>query len=208
MRAGPAPFVRHDTLLVMRFLSRGFTLVELMIVISIMSILAAIVYSNVGATSPKARDAERQADLRNLQTAIEQYKQKNRRYPEAGCSVAAGNIASESDCSAYVSDLAPQFITVLPKDTKRGVAEGYAYVTNGEGTSYKVMALGSVESEVVTAAHPFKRCENSGVGICTSSGVCAPTTAGYQSTYALWGGFADGVDDADVKSNTADVICK
>ncbi len=178
-----------------------------MVVISIVGVLAAIVYANVGAAGPKARDAERQADIRNIQTAIEQYKQKNGRYP-AMTTTGGDGISTELENSNYIAGLAPEFITVLPKDTRRGTGGGYAYVTNTDGTSYKVMALGTVESETVTASHPFKRCENSGVGICGSSGVCSPSNVGYQTTYALWGGFADGDDDAEVKLNTADVICK
>jgi type II secretion system protein G len=192
----------------MRLISRGFTLIELMVVVAIIAILATIVYANVGGASPKARDAERQADLRNLQTAIEQYKNKNGRYPSMGCAPGSDQISSESDCATYVAALSPEFITVLPKDTKRDTNEGYAYVTNTDGTSYKVMALNSVESETVTANHPFKRCENSGAGICGTSGVCAPSNSSYQKTYALWGGFADGADDAAVKTATAQVICK
>ena len=198
----------HGTLLLMRLIARGFTLVELMVTVSIIGILAAIVYANVGAASPKARDAERQADIRNIQTAVEQYKQKNGRYPAMGCTPGSDQISSESDCANYVASLAPEFITVLPKDTRRGTGEGYAYVTNSDGTSYKVLALGTVESEAVTASHPFKRCENSGVGICSNSGVCSPSNSEYQTTYAVWGGFADGANDTEVKNNTADVICK
>ena len=200
--------LRRGTLTIMRLLTRGFTLVELMVVVTIMAILAAIVYANIGAASPKARDAERQADIRNLQTAIEQFKLKNGRYPAMGCTPGADQISGENDCSAYVAGLAPDYITVLPKDTKRGTAVGYAYVTNTEGSSYKVMAVGTVESETVTNTNPFKRCENSGVGICTTTGVCAPASVEYGRTYALWGGFADGVDDTAVKAATALVICK
>jgi type II secretion system protein G len=193
----------------MKFFARGFTLVELMVVVAIMAILAAIVYSNIGGASPKARDAERQADIRNLQTAIEQYKLKNGRYPAMGCTPGGDQISAEDDCITYVADLAPAFITVLPKDTKRGTAPGYSYVTNTDGTSYKVMAQGTVESETVTSAHSFKRCENSGVGICTATiEVCSPSNASYQNTYAVWGGFADGSDDDAVKTATALVICK
>ncbi len=192
----------------MRFFNRGFTLIELMVTISVIGILSAVVYANVGKANPKARDTDRQADIRSLQIAIDQYKSKNGRYPSMGCTPGADLVSAENDCSTYILDLAPEYIPALPRDNKRGTDPGYAYVTNTNGTSYKIMALGTVESEVVTASHPFRRCENSGVGICAATGVCASASAGYQNTYALWGGFADGADDAAVKVATALVICK
>lgn len=189
----------------MRLISRGFTLVELMVVVSIIGVLAAIVYANVGAASPKARDAERQADIRNLQTAIEQYKQKNGRYPAMGCVPGGDQISSESDCATYVASLSPQFITVLPKDTRRGTNPGYSYVTNTDGTSYKVMAVGTVESETVTSAHPMKSCDTT-ADICNGS--CGIGATLQSRSYGLWGGYADGANDAAVKTATALVICK
>ena len=201
------PVLGHGTLVSMRRLLRGFTLVELLVTITVISILAVIVYANVGKANPKARDVDRQADLRNLQTAIEQYKQKNGRYPVMGYTT-GGGISSEADGPTYIEGLAPEFISVLPKDTTRvNPVLGYSYVTNTDGTSYKVMAVGTVESETVTNAHPMKRCDTSGVGICTTTGVCSTSDATYQKTYALWGGFADGATEALVKSNTAAVIC-
>ena len=197
--------LRHGTLLVMRLISQGFSLIELMVVISIIAILSAIVYSSLGAASPKARDVERQADVRNLQIAIEQYKQKNGRYPAMGCSPGADQISSESDCSSYIADLAPQHITVLPKDSKRDINPGYAYVTNSDGTSYKVMALGTVESEVVTSSHPLKSCDTI-ADICNS--ICSMGADLQSRSYSLWGGYADGANDVDVKAATALVICK
>jgi type II secretion system protein G len=192
----------------MRLSSRGFTLIELMVVVVIMSILAAIVYSNLGAASPQARNAERQADLRNLQIAIEQYKQKNGRYPAMAYSSGDG-ISSEADGAVYITGLAPQFITVLPKDTRRGSNQGYAYTTNSEGTSYKVFALGTVESETVTSAHPMKSCDTT-ADICNGS--CSIGASLQSTSYALWGGYAPGAidpdDPAQIKTATAAVICK
>lgn len=191
----------------MRRTIMGFTIVELMVTISVISILAVIVYANVGQANPKARDIERQADLRNLQSAIEQYKRKVGRYPIMGYSGGDG-LSSEADGGTYITGLAPEYIPVLPKDTRRvNPTLGYSYVTNPDGTSYKIMAVGTVESEMVTNTHAMKRCETSGVGICGTTGVCSPGDATYQRTYALWGGFADGASDAAVRTATAAVIC-
>lgn len=61
--------------------SRGFTLVELLITISIISILSAVglvVYSSV---MKQGRDSKRQSDLRSIQSALEQYYADNFSYP-------------------------------------------------------------------------------------------------------------------------------
>jgi len=187
---------------------RGFTLVELLVTISVIGILSSIVYANLGGTSGTGHDAKRKSDLRNMQSAIEQYKNKKGVYPSEGCVVGSDGFSGENDCLAYISGLAPEFISVLPHDPKRLTNVGYAYTTNSAGTVYKLMAVGTVESETVTSDSEFKSCDTSGICPTSGSGVCSPSNSRYQKSYAVWGGYADGADDAAVKTNTAQVICK
>lgn len=186
----------------------GFTLIELLVTIAVIGILASIVYSNLSSTGGVGRDAKRKADLRNMQSAIEQYKNKKGVYPSEGCVVESDGFSGENDCLAYISGLAPEFISVLPHDPKRLTNVGYAYTTNSAGTVYKLMAVGTVESETVTSESEFKSCDTSGICTTSGSGVCSPSNSRYQKSYAVWGGYADGADDAAVKTNTAQVICK
>ncbi len=56
-------------------MQKGFSLIELLVVIGIISILSAIAVPNFMAARERARDATRKADLKAMQSAFELYKQ-------------------------------------------------------------------------------------------------------------------------------------
>lgn len=51
--------------------SRAFTLIELLVVIAIIGLLSSVALVSTGPTRAKARDARRQADIRQIATAME-----------------------------------------------------------------------------------------------------------------------------------------
>ena len=63
---------------------KGFTLIEMLIVISIIGILASIVLVGLGAFRARGRDTRRIADLRGNQGALELYYTKFQGYPAGG----------------------------------------------------------------------------------------------------------------------------
>lgn len=61
--------------------NRGFTIVELLIVIVVIGILAALVVTTYNGIQQKARDTERKTDINALHGQIEAYQAQNGKYP-------------------------------------------------------------------------------------------------------------------------------
>jgi len=60
---------------------QGFTIVELLIVIVVIGILAALVITTFNGIQQKGRDTERQTDIKALHGQLEAYYAQNGRYP-------------------------------------------------------------------------------------------------------------------------------
>lgn len=98
-----APNVKNSAL------TKGFTIVELLIVIVVIGILAALVLNAFGNVQAKARDTQRQTDVRSLATALEVYYNNNGQYPSTVILGTAAGQLSGVDAGAI---LAPNNKTV------------------------------------------------------------------------------------------------
>ena len=66
-----------------RRLSAGFTLIELMVVLVIIGVLAALIVPNVLERADDARATAAKTDVNNLMQALKLYRLDNQRYPTA-----------------------------------------------------------------------------------------------------------------------------
>lgn len=64
-----------------RKLTKGLTLIELIIVITIIAFLALLILFMTKKPLFKGNDARRKGDIKNLQTAVEEYQNDNNCYP-------------------------------------------------------------------------------------------------------------------------------
>jgi type II secretion system protein G len=66
---------------------KGFTLVELLVVVAILAILSVALLPSVLGYSDKARDARAAKDIRNFTTVVEAFAAANGNYPEASLDI-------------------------------------------------------------------------------------------------------------------------
>jgi prepilin-type N-terminal cleavage/methylation domain-containing protein len=195
-------------------LPRGFTLVEIIVVVAIITILATVVFMGYIQSTAQARDQMRQAQLEQLKSAIEAYREAYGMYPDLGCRAAGAtyydlaNVNADNvwvgpgpftvnwavSCPLYIDGLVPDFIASLPQDTRDQESNiGFIYAVNSSRTSYKLINYLSVETLTVTGYnHPFARCP----GPCINNSFCQNPTNLFdpslpvvqERAYAVYGG--------------------
>lgn len=105
----------------MKKTTRGFTIVELLIVIVVIAILAAISVVAYNGIQQRARDAQRENDIRTIVKALELYYIDNGMYPSSSCSSGcsintAWSTSVDPGWQSLINQLVPKYISSLPSD--------------------------------------------------------------------------------------------
>jgi general secretion pathway protein G len=84
----------------------GFTLIELVVVISILAILSGVLVPRVTNHLKTARDARRLADVKAVRVAIEQYRLEKGAYPAANANSSYGgwDVSNDGDFIRVLRD--------------------------------------------------------------------------------------------------------
>lgn len=124
---------------------QGFTLIELLVVVMVIGALSGVVVSliNSGGFRDKAKDAQRLADLKQIQTSLELYFADYRKYPDSGWVLLTG---SDSLSSALV----PNYINKMPTDPD-GTGTDSSPCGNPDGNRYNYTAVNNGAGYVLTA---------------------------------------------------------
>jgi len=116
----------------------GFTLIEIMVVIVILGILAAVVVPNIMSRPDEARIAKAKQDIRALSTALDLYKLDNYSYPttDQGIEALASKPTSAPEPKHYREE---GYLKKTPMDPWQNP---YQYLSPGEHGLIDVYSLG------------------------------------------------------------------
>lgn len=100
-------------------MKRGFTLIEILVTISIIGLLTMIGVTNFRVANQKARDGRRQGDLEQIRAALELYRTDEAEYP---VSITPGGPIQSSTGTIYMNE--------VPTDPLS--TQNYYYSSNGD----------------------------------------------------------------------------
>lgn len=113
----------------------GFTLIEMLVVISIIGILATLAFSSYSGAQKQTRDTQRKSDLNQYRNALENYAAANNGlYPLMTTPNTVDNICGTGKA------LDSKFIASCPDDPLSSEDEHYYYGSSSDQTRYVLYA--------------------------------------------------------------------
>lgn len=117
---------------------RGFTMIEVMVVVAIIGLLASVIFASLAYAGQRGRDAKRIQDIKQIQAALEIYASEHGgMYP----------LVSTSFVSSLESFLVPKYIIDLPEDPTRTGGNRYRYYTESASNANSYSIMVNLESD-------------------------------------------------------------
>lgn len=122
---------------------RGFTLIEIMVVVVILGILAALVAPNILGRAGEARITAAQSDINSIGNALDLYKLDNHTYPSTDQGLEA--LVRKPGGYPEPANWNPEgYLKTLPKDPW---GNDYQYLSPGNNRPYDLYSLGADKRE-------------------------------------------------------------
>lgn len=154
---------------------KAFSLIELMVTISIVAVMAAVGLVTFSTVQRTGRDAQRKSDLRMLQSAIQQFYADFNHYPNV-LTLTAG--APLNNCTGEgCSSVTKTYLSTTPRDPISGTTDPYCY------TSFQTSASGALSCAAANfgTCHYYELCAR----LENPSGTAATCTCDAQNNFRI-----------------------
>lgn len=131
---------------------RGFTMIELMVVISIIGLLSSVIISSVSVSRDKANVAQRLSSAKEVEKALEVYYSNTGSYPNTSgswsslCSTWGGD-------TNWIPGLTPTYLARLPRDPDTNGSNACCYMYRSNGTDFKLTIAYQCATKINTATY-------------------------------------------------------
>ena len=155
-------------------IKKGFTLVELMIVVAIIAILAAAIVIGYAHARTSSQVATSAANLKEISTALELYYSDNQAYPASAASISSATFGDSGDASGQT------YMPAAPKAP--GAVAAYELTTTGNGyvigdqNVYAAQDVKSVCPSATTASNYLVYSNTGGLGCNVTGASTQPAT--------------------------------
>lgn len=93
----------------------GFTIIELLVTVSIIALLSAIGFVVYRSLLQQGRDAKRQSDLKSIQSALEQYRADQGFYPSS-LTFAGSSLNNCTGNPSALCTITKTYLNIIPAD--------------------------------------------------------------------------------------------
>src|SRR5689334_19295939 len=126
----------------LRSADKGFTLIELMVVILIIGLLATIVVQNLRSATDKAKRVKAEADIAQIKSGLDRYYLDVGSYPstEQGLQslISAPNVSNSAGRDDASTGWGGPYVEKIPEDPW-----GHAYFYQSDGDNYVLKSFGA-----------------------------------------------------------------
>lgn len=153
----------------------GFSLIEILVAITIIGIVTGVIAMSVSSIQRNTRDSQRETDLRVLQSALQQFYADKNYYPNSDLSAQIANGSALTNCSGEGAGcvVSKTYLSKTPKDPN-SPSVNYCYMSQLSFTGLAFTTANECTSSSSTNSgkcHYYELCadlENpSGTATCT-----------------------------------------